>query len=47
MDPTGYVNVYANMYIPAIINEIKAMNLENIDGYMGDFGGREENELYN
>lgn len=35
------------MLIHAIINEIKAVNLENIDGYMGDFGGREGNELYN
>lgn len=36
------------MHMPAIINEIKAMNLEeNINGYMGDFGGREGNELYN
>lgn len=35
------------MHIPAIINEIKAMNLEeNINGYMGDVGEREGNELY-
>lgn len=34
--------------MPAIRNEIKVINLEeNINRYMGDFGGREGNELYN